>query len=1106
MARLAAAWYALSKRRRARMTARTKTLRPAPAPPDEPGFQTTLLELACEVMNLPESEIDAGVRHILMAAAEFCGADRCGVYEYFPRRKALREVDSWVREGCVRLTENVGEIALGELEDTFGIELAPAAIDDLLNDERVPEPARELFSGIGIHALLWLPVHFSEESVMAVGIAAPHETAWSDMDPSVLRLTGQLIVNATLRKRADGEIRSLANRFQRFADSVEQNLFIWNPNPPALVYSNASLGEMIGFKADDLGNDPSWVLERVLPEYREAFVSVFSEATVGPKELEYRIRHVDGSLRWLRTRAFPYHEGDDDSAVMVAGITEDITERMTVAESGVRLREFEGLLQQITNSFVGAPAGQLSDRIDTALARLGAFADVERVGIYESDPDLTTVSGTHEWCAPGIESKIRNGLQNYPLADLPFLTGQLREGRTLATESLDELPDLSDAERRLLDNLGVRSRIQVPLVSGDTILGVMILVTTTRTRRWSVEETAMLRVAGDVVSGAIAKERTERVQDRRLQLEQLFAQLANEFMNLPPGELAAGLGQALDSVAKSIGGNRAGIYLLTDSGEDAELAYSWWTPGTEPIPDEFHRLPAGKGSPYGDWLISGEPFLIATPASFEAEDGARAEGLRRRGVGAVVSAALKIDGKPVGWIALANWAPRNTWTEDELSIVAIAAGVFSNMVARKRAEAERARYHQMERVLSEFATTLINGPIDAIDDSLTGILSQLGSFSGAERGGIFQFDTTRTALSMSHGWVNDGSAPPSVLTEKFSVAQSEWNFLKPDETREDWQGLATDLSPEDAPTKAALDFIGSKSFCTAKIATADHFYGILALSSPAADFLWSQETRLLLRAAAGIAASVLEKRDHQEESTQHQHALAHALRVGSMGQLATGLAHELNQPLTAISNYTTACNRRLHDGNIDNDELTDILQRVTGQALRAGDIIRKLRAHVSKGGAPRKLEHINKLIERSLSLLAVEARESRVDLRFAPTEDLPRVSVDATEIEQVIINLVRNGIESIRDANAAVREIRIETSLRGKNLQVTIADSGPGFSEADAEELFNQFHTTKEEGMGLGLAISRFLVRAHGGSIEASASPGGGAVFQFWLPAAIVQT
>jgi two-component system sensor kinase FixL len=225
-----------------------------------------------------------------------------------------------------------------------------------------------------------------------------------------------------------------------------------------------------------------------------------------------------------------------------------------------------------------------------------------------------------------------------------------------------------------------------------------------------------------------------------------------------------------------------------------------------------------------------------------------------------------------------------------------------------------------------------------------------------------------------------------------------------------------------------------------------------------------------------------------------------------MGQLATGLAHELNQPLTAISNYTTACNRRLRDGNIANDELTDILQRVTGQALRAGDIIRKLRAHVSKGGTPRKLEHVNKLVERSLSLLAVEARESQVDLLFSPATDLPRVSVDATEIEQVIINLVRNGIESIRDANSATRAVRIETSLQGKNLQVAVSDSGAGFSETDAEELFNQFHTTKEEGMGLGLAISRFLVRAHGGSIEASARPEGGAVFSFWLPAAIVQT
>jgi PAS domain S-box-containing protein len=763
-----------------------------------------------------------------------------------------------------------------------------------------------------------LPVHFAEDSVMAVGIAAPRTTDWSDSDLAVLRLAGELVVNATLRKRADRENRSLANRFQRFAESVEQNLFIWNPDPPTLIYSNDSLGEMVSFKSDDLGHDPSWFLERVLPEYQEAFASVFSDATEGPKELEYRIRHVDGSLRWLRTRAFPFHEGGDDSPVMVAGITEDITERVTIAESGIRLREFERLLQTITDSFVKASMGQLSERIDAALAGLGAFADVERVGIYESDPELTIVSGTHEWCAPGIESKIRNGAQNIVLADLPFLTQQLRDGRTLAAESLDEIPDLCEAERRLLESLGVRSRIQIPLVSGNTILGVMILVTTTRTRRWSVEETAMLRVAGDVVASAIAKERNERTRERRLHIEQLFAQLANKFMNLPPDDLDAGLGQALERVGNSIGGNRAGLYLLTASGRNAELAFSWWKEGSESISTAFYSLPAGKGSLYGDWLESGDPFLIMTPDSVEPENLT---------VGAVVNAPLTIDGKSVGWISLANSRPHLTWTDDELALVTVAAGVFSNMVARKRAEAERSRYHQMERVLSEFATTLINGPINEIDESLTEILSQLGSFCGAERAGLFLFNDTRTALSMSHGWVTDGSDPPPVLVEEFAVARSDWNFLEPDQTREDWQGLATDLEPKDAATKAALDVIGVSSFCTAKVATAEHSYGILAVGSPSEDFSWPQETGLLLRAAAGIAASVLEKRDHQEESTQHQHALAHALRVGSMGQLATGLAHELNQPLTAISNYTTACNRRLRDGNIANDELTDILQR-----------------------------------------------------------------------------------------------------------------------------------------------------------------------------------
>jgi GAF domain-containing protein len=221
---------------------------------------------------------------------------------------------------------------------------------------------------------------------------------------------------------------------------------------------------------------------------------------------------------------------------MIAGFTEDITERLAIEGSGVRLRQFERLLQEIGNSFVGAPIGRLRTAIDEALARLGRFADVERVGIYETSPDLTTVKGTHEWCAPGIEGQMRDRLQEVPLSDLPFLTNQLKEGRTLSTTSLDELPPGCEEEKRFLESLGVLSRVQIPLMSGDTVLGVLILVTTTRIRQWSVEETAMLRVAGDVISGAVAKERAEREQAERLRFEHLFTELTTAFMNLPPAD------------------------------------------------------------------------------------------------------------------------------------------------------------------------------------------------------------------------------------------------------------------------------------------------------------------------------------------------------------------------------------------------------------------------------------------------------------------------------------------------------------------------------------------------------------------------------------------
>ena len=210
----------------------------------------------------------------------------------------------------------------------------------------------------------------------------------------------------------------------------------------------------------------------------------------------------------------------------------------------------------------------------------------------------------------------------------------------------------------------------------------------------------------------------------------------------------------------------------------------------------------------------------------------------------------------------------------------------------------------------------------------------------------------------------------------------------------------------------------------------------------------------------------------------------------------------MNQPLTAIANYSRACVRRIATSGVEKAELSDILDRVSDEAIRAGGIIHNLRNHVKGGRSQRKRVPLDDIIDHAVSLLTGTARENKVDIIIDREAEFPNVRVDATEIEQVVINLVQNAIESIASTDSAMREIRITTNRNRSFVDVEISDTGSGFSSDEAGKLFDQFHTTKPAGLGLGLSISRHLVESNGGTIEAIASTQTGATFQFSLPIA----
>jgi len=244
----------------------------------------------------------------------------------------------------------------------------------------------------------------------------------------------------------------------------------------------------------------------------------------------------------------------------------------------------------------------------------------------------------------------------------------------------------------------------------------------------------------------------------------------------------------------------------------------------------------------------------------------------------------------------------------------------------------------------------------------------------------------------------------------------------------------------------------------------------------------------------------LTQRQRTEARLQElQSELVHISRLSAMGEMASALAHELNQPLAALTNYLKG-SRRLLDRRGDKDitVIRDALEKAGEQSLRAGEIIRRLRDFVGHGEVEKRVESIKKLVEEASALALVGAKERgiRVNFLFDSAADL--VLVDKVQIQQVLLNLMRNAMEAMDESER--REILLSTTAAADDLlTVNVADTGPGISQELALQLFRPFVTTKPHGMGVGLSISRTIIESHGGRIWIEPNPGGGAIFRFTL-------
>lgn len=239
----------------------------------------------------------------------------------------------------------------------------------------------------------------------------------------------------------------------------------------------------------------------------------------------------------------------------------------------------------------------------------------------------------------------------------------------------------------------------------------------------------------------------------------------------------------------------------------------------------------------------------------------------------------------------------------------------------------------------------------------------------------------------------------------------------------------------------------------------------------------------------------------ERDASEIREKLAHVTRVHLVGEMAAGIAHEINQPLAAITTYAQASRRMIEGGSVDSDELLDTMNKISRQARRAGEVIASLRSLVRKRSSTRKEVDVDRLIRDVVQLAEMDSRMCDTSINLDLEGALPGVRADPVQIQQVVLNLLLNGIEAMSFHDCRDKSLTVTArSAADHSVQISVKDQGAGISREAEERMFRSFFTTKESGMGMGLAISRSILNAHGGSLWFTRNPDGGTTFHLSIP------
>jgi signal transduction histidine kinase len=575
--------------------------------------------------------------------------------------------------------------------------------------------------------------------------------------------------------------------------------------------------------------------------------------------------------------------------------------------------------------------------------------------------------------------------------------------------------------------------------------------------------------------------------EERLRFETLLSELSAGLIHVPAGAIDAALERALQQVVTFLGVDRGNVDVYDEGGRGVRI--SWALSG---LRDSPHVMDADQFPWTAKQLGRGDIVRFSEVDELPEEATIDRASYERVGTRSKVSLPLNAGGPMLGVLSFGSVRRERAWPAELVERLRLLSEAFASALERKRVELSLAERLRFEKLLSSISTAFSQLSAGDFNREVQRALHRVVDFLGVARGSLIEFSRDGgTAHSWAiEEWMDVGEFPwmTARLQRGDVVSFSELETL-PDEAAVDRQSyLAHRVKPQVAmPLVAGGTVVGGLVFSTGDTER-----------PRSGELLLMQQLQLL----GEVFANALSRKQGELETQRLRQELTHIGRVSAMGELTASLAHELNQPLTAILSNAQTAQGLLALDVVNLEAVREILSDIVADDKRAAAVIHRLRILLRKGDLEFVPLAVNEIVGEVAWLVRSDALIRNVSMSLELAADLPSVLGDRVQLQQVVLNLVLNGLEALRPPWAGARTLVIRTASEGGTaVTVAVQDSGTGIDEKDTDCIFQALYTTKAEGLGMGLAIARTIVDAHGGRLVAANNEHGGATVYFTLPA-----